>query len=322
MAHKLYTNESGETSFGFVGSRDAIWHGLGQQLEKNSSIEEWVVQAGFDWDIKETPVRFCGLDGELSTSETKKVLYRSDIGSELSVVGSDYKVVQPKEILEFFRDIIDGETMYLDTAGILFGGRRFFANASTNKSDYVGSKEDTINCNILLVTSCDSSLASQAAVVSTRVVCANTLKLALAEQNANRVRVTHRQNFNPEMIKSRLGLIDSAWGNFIESANKMASKKISNSDAQALVNQLVYKDVAAPTPQEVTKSNLIFDLYNGNGMGSQMQIGNLYGLLNAFTEAADHHNKVRSDDNKVWSKFYGAGDKMKQDAFDLLLSLA
>ena len=319
MAHELYTNESGETSFGFVGDRSAIWHGLGQQLNQDSSISDWVQQAGFDWDVVETPVAYKGIDGQYRDSEEKKVLFRGDTGAELSVVGMGYKVVQPKEILEFFSDIVNGTDLYLDTAGILFGGRRFFANANAAKSAYVGVKEDTICGNILLVTSVDGTLASQAGFYSQRTVCNNTLRIALSEESTNRVRVTHRQVFDPTVIKQKLGLIDNAWGQFVEDANLLASKKISDADVSAFVQTLVYADPAKPTPQQVTQHNTIMDLYK-NGMGASMTIGNMYGALNAVTEYADHHNRIRSADNKVWAKFHGATDKMKQEAFDMLMA--
>ena len=56
MAHELTTRENGFTEMAFVG--ETPWHGLGQQLTHDSTIEEWQVASGMDWTIEQTPVCF------------------------------------------------------------------------------------------------------------------------------------------------------------------------------------------------------------------------------------------------------------------------
>jgi phage/plasmid-like protein (TIGR03299 family) len=322
MAHEI-SMVNGQANFAFVGSRSEIWHGLGQELAAGASIEEWKRSAGFEWSALETPVMFNGLNG-IQASDEKKVLYRSDTGTELAVVGSNYKVVQPGQVLEFFRDLVEGTGIVLDTAGQLFGGRRFFASANTKKAQYIGNKDDIVLGNLLLATSVDGTLATNAGFFSTRVVCNNTLRMALhgEEKKGTRVRVTHRQIFNPEAIKRDLGLIDSSWESFIENMNKLASKQVSDTDAKAFVADLVLvtgKD-NKPTPQSVTIMDKIMNNYS-NGRGADMTKGNLWGVLNAVTEYADHQNRVRTPDQKAWDKFYGKINDLKNEAAEKLLEL-
>ena len=89
----------------FVGQTP--WHGLGNQLPAKQPIEVWARKAGMDWSIRETPVcyRTNGIDQDhgVLTFGDQKVLYRSDTGAALSVVGDRYKVVQPRDVLEFYR---------------------------------------------------------------------------------------------------------------------------------------------------------------------------------------------------------------------------
>jgi phage/plasmid-like protein (TIGR03299 family) len=84
----------------YVG--DTPWHQLGSALPPRQPIEVWMKRAGMDWTIRETPVRFmaeqAGSLGSIQTYPDQKVLYRSDTKAPLSVVGSRYQVVQPKEI--------------------------------------------------------------------------------------------------------------------------------------------------------------------------------------------------------------------------------
>lgn len=324
MAHEI-SFANGQANFAFTGSRDAIWHGHGQALEQGASIEQWAEAAGFNWAAVETPVLFNNIiTGKVEQSQDKKALYRSDNGAELAIIGKDFKVVQPMEVLEFFRDLVDGTGMYLDTAGQLFGGRRFFASANTQKAAYIGNKNDTVKGNLLLATALDGTLATNAGFFSTRVVCQNTLRFALSEDsNAKRVRVTHRTEFNPALIKKNLGLVDSAWEAFIERANKLASKQIDDAGAKEIFAKLILvkNEEGKTTVQSQNRFDLVCNLYK-NGKGADMTQGNLWGVLNAVTEYADHHNRVRSSDNKAWEKFYGSINSLKNEAFETCLLAA
>ena len=90
----------------YVGSTP--WHGLGNQLTEGEPLEVWLQQAGMAWTIRESPVLFEANDAHRSFAETK-VLFRSDSLAPLSVVSQRYKVVQPSEVLEFYRDLVEVE---------------------------------------------------------------------------------------------------------------------------------------------------------------------------------------------------------------------
>ena len=85
------------------------WHGLGNQLATQQPLEVWMSEAGMDWEIRETPVRFisseAGALGQISSFPDQKVLFRSDNREPLSVVSNRFKVVQPREVLEYYRDL-------------------------------------------------------------------------------------------------------------------------------------------------------------------------------------------------------------------------
>ena len=87
----------------YVGA--TTWHTLGNQLPAKQPIEVWAKQAGMDWKILETAVRYmteqAGSLGAIMTFDDQNVLYRSDTKAPLSVVSSRYQVVQPQSVLEF-----------------------------------------------------------------------------------------------------------------------------------------------------------------------------------------------------------------------------
>lgn len=93
------------------------------------------------------------------------------------MVSQRYKVVQPREVLEFYRDLSEVAGFELETAGVLKAGRRFWALARTGKSTALKGN-DTVHGYLLLATSCDGTLATMAIPTSVRVVCNNTLAVA------------------------------------------------------------------------------------------------------------------------------------------------
>ena len=100
MAHQVQ-------QMAYVG--ETPWHGLGNELTPQQPIEVWAEQSGMSFQILETPVRFmaesAGPLGSIKTFTDQRVLYRSDTQDALSVVSNRYQVVQPSEVLEFYRDL-------------------------------------------------------------------------------------------------------------------------------------------------------------------------------------------------------------------------
>lgn len=89
------------------------------------------------------------------------MLYRSDTKAPLSVVSNRYQIVQPREVLEFYRDLTEVSGYELETAGVLKGGRKFWALARTGQTTKLKGN-DQVNGYLLLATSCDGTLATTA----------------------------------------------------------------------------------------------------------------------------------------------------------------
>ncbi|HCF4947163.1 TPA: DUF932 domain-containing protein, partial [Pseudomonas aeruginosa] len=164
----------------YVG--EAPWHGLGSRLSPKQPLEVWQREAGMDWQIQESPVHFkadaVGHLGSIHSFPEQKVLYRSDTKAPLSVVSQRYQVVQPREVLEFYRDLTQVSGYELETAGVLKGGRKFWALARTGQNTSLKGN-DLVNGYLLLATSCDGTLATTATPTTVRVVCNNTLTIAV-----------------------------------------------------------------------------------------------------------------------------------------------
>lgn len=312
-------------SMAYVG--DTPWHGLGNRLTEKQSIDVWAHEAGMDWKINETPVRFSAQHwsgGEMLNSfADQKVLYRSDTLDALSVVSKRYKVVQPMDILEFYRDLTEQSGFELETAGVLKGGRKLWALARTGQSLLLKGK-DVTNGYVLLATACDGTLATTAQLTSVRVVCNNTLAVALG-QGSGAVKVPHSTTFDPIAVKQQLGLSVSDWDLFKSQLTALSGRKVKDSETNKYLVQVFsdpYASKDAP-PINERAMNRALELFQGHGRGSRLASsqGTAFGLLNAVTEFVDHERRARSTDHRLDSAWFGQGAALKQKAMQTALAL-
>lgn len=299
------------------------WHGLGNQLASQQPLEVWAKQAGLDFQIKETPVRFMtesvGSLGAIMSYPEHKVLFRSDSNAPLSVVSQRYKVVQPREILEFYRDLTEISGYELETAGVLKGGRTIWALARTGQSCSLKGN-DVNNAYVLLATGCDGTLATTAQFTSIRVVCNNTLAVALAG-SSGAVKVRHSTTFDPAAVKAQLGISVTSWDNFMYQMKTLSERKVKTTEAFNYFLR-VFSDPSNPAvltnERAMTKA---MSLYEGQGRGAELASskGTVFGLLNSVTEYVDHESRARSTDHRLNSAWFGQGATLKQKALDQAL---
>jgi len=318
MAHELTQRSNGFVEMAFVG--ETPWHKLGQELEEGASIEQWQVAAGMDWSIERSPVRF-NAQGNDQIYSGQSVLYRSDDNTPLSVVSNRYKPVQPREVLGFFRDLVAENGFKIHTAGTLMGGKRMWALAETGKFGEV-CKGDGIGGFLLLSTSCDKTLATTARFTTVRVVCNNTLTAAV-NRDVNQVSFSHIQQFDHVAVKAQLGNAVESFGSFMEMAKHLQKAKLSAEEAKDFVSFLVATSVQlADEEYDVTTNRAykkILALFNEEAKGIELVGHTKWGMVNAVTEYYDHFNPTRSDDARLNSAWFGAGERAKNQALDLLL---
>ena len=229
MAHQIET-------MAYVGATP--WHGLGNQLTQQQPIEVWAQQAGMDWRIESSNVSYMAQNERgqsiIMPYDEQRVLYRSDTHAPLSVVSQRYQEVQPAEILEFYRDLTEQSGFALETAGVLKGGKKFWALARTGQTTALKGK-DVSNGYVLLATACDGTLATTAQFTAIRVVCNNTLAIALrgASANAGVVKVPHSTKFDADSVKQQLGISVRGWDEHMYEMKQLTQRKVSQSEAAA-----------------------------------------------------------------------------------------
>ena len=341
MAHQI-------EQMAYVGQTP--WHGLGNQLSQNQPIEVWAQQAGMDWRIESSDVSYMAKNNRgqniIMPYEEQRVLYRSDTHAPLSVVSQRYQEVQPKEILNFYKDLTEQSGFELETAGVLKGGKKFWALAKTGQTSALKGK-DVSNGYILLATACDGTLATTAQFTSIRVVCNNTLAIALKGQSSSAgvVKVPHSTKFDAQKIKQQLGISVRAWEDHMYEMKQLSQRKVTQQEAAAYFDAVFnntnlsqaeqdegiiqfYRNVANQVESTKTEPNgramsKVMTMFNGHGRGAELSSAKdtAYGLLCSITEFADHERRAMSQDHRLDSAWFGAGAGLKQRGLEQALRM-
>jgi phage/plasmid-like protein (TIGR03299 family) len=332
----------------YVG--ETPWHGLGNQLTAHQPIEVWAQQAGMDWRIESSDVSYMAKNQRgqsiIMPFEEQRVLYRSDTHAPLSVVSQRYQEVQPIEILEFYHDLTEQSGFELETAGVLKGGKKLWALARTGQSTALKGK-DLSHGYMLLATACDGSLATTAQFTSIRVVCNNTLAIALKGTHASAgvVKVPHSTKFDAQKVKQQLGISVNSWDEHMYEMKQLTQRKVSQQEAAAYFDAVFnnstmidpeeniiqfYRQVANNAQSQANKTEpngramtKAMNMFNGQGRGAELSSAKdtAYGLLCSMTEFVDHERRAMSTDHRLDSAWFGAGAGLKQRALDNALQL-
>ena len=169
----------------FYAGREKPWHGLGTQVEEAPTSADALRLAGLDWTVQRKPIQVCG--GRKVDNFFANV--RSSDGAVLGVVSDRYQVVQNAEAFAFTDALIGGEgQVHYETAGSLMGGRKIWLLAKLPDTEIVGDKTEPYLC---FSNTHDGSGAIRVCMTPIRVVCNNTLNIAL--NGAKRATVTDEQ---------------------------------------------------------------------------------------------------------------------------------
>lgn len=335
MSHEIDMS-NGRANMAFVGATP--WHGLGQHMDENAPLEIWRTQAGMDWSLCETPVIYASpgfernedsdLPEGMSRFNDKKVLYRSDTGTPLACVSAKYNVVQPEQVLEFYRDLIETGGFKMRTAGVLFGGKKYWALADIGEHAKVKGNE--FGGYLLLATACDGSMATVAQFTSIEVVCNNTLRMAVQGDDGKtkpRLSIPHSAVFDADKVKRELGLSHSSWLRYIDEVKLLADRTVNKKETiQWLIDTFGDPQVAIEDQRagDAAIMKQIYELFNGEARGAELEgrKGTLLGLVSATTEYYDYHTGHRTTDGRLEKAWFGETAAKKQQAWDNALILA
>jgi phage/plasmid-like protein (TIGR03299 family) len=307
MAHELET-VNGQTAFASL--REPAWHGLGTVFTEEVTTAEMLKLAHLDnWNVRLEDVAIPeGFASDRSFSfVTRTNPFNSEQNDVLGVVGERYVPLQNEDLFDFGDLMLDGGGRW-ETAGSIKGGRQVFGSLALERETVLDPNgvSDKVNTYLLINTSHDGSVAIQASITPVRVVCANTLNLALSSLKGNKgvkqsfkIRHTATASGKVQQAREALGLANTYMDKFDKLAQEMISKEITKAKFDEIV-ALAYpapeKDAKGSFKKYNDKVDLIQSIYVGEYNNTIS--GTAWGAFNALTERLDWYRSGRGGDNE------------------------
>lgn len=363
MAHNL-ENRNGKWSFVENGMKERAWHGLGQVYDGAIPVREALKLSQADYHVSMHPVAAITpeiMDAlELGTLTTDMILdamiqgrtatVRDDNHKALGIVSDRYGIVQNEDAFKFVDTLCSGEladkehTPVIETAGVLGNGERVFVTARFPEKIRLDNKgNDMVDMNMVFTTSHDGSGAVQCVVTPVRVVCNNTLNMALANCSG-RLSLRHTSGVtgrldllnkeNADFAYRALNLFDVYQKSLEAQLQHLRNIRVTDKMLDSIVAQLtlsetnleVYQKTGNLNHKDITTRGR--NLYNGMMDAIHGGIGQLYGktgtglwVVNGITTYFQNDAKYKDNTAKMDSIMQGMAKLKLQKAYDMLMAV-
>jgi phage/plasmid-like protein (TIGR03299 family) len=298
------------------------WHGLGVEVIGDLTPAQMMDKAGLNWEVQKKDM-FFEVPGGPRFVSGRKALVRSSDEKLLDVIGDDWNPLQNADAFEFFNDFIAAGDMEMHTAGALDGGRRVFALAKV-KDAFEVFKGDVVEQYLLFSNPHKYGYSIDVRMTPTRVVCMNTLTMALKGVSEHMVKVHHRSTFDAQTVKEQLGVAQEKLASYKEAAQFLGSKKYKKENIVEFFNTVFPRtsnknekkgeeNISRNTKQAME----IMDTQPGAEYGR----GTYWQLFNTVTYMTDH-TLGRSADTRMSSAWFGSNHKKKLDALQSAIKMA
>ena len=315
MSHDLNSTE-GRVSFTYFG--DVPWHKLGRRLDRPATAAEAMEGANLDYTVVKKPLRAIIHGRQYAEVPNAFATVRSDTNQVLGVVGSRYEPVQNRDAFCFFDPLVDRDEALFHSAGALGRGERIWLLAKLPDYIKVGRKQDPVEQYLLLYNSHDGSSHIRVKLTPIRVVCNNTLSVALSGSEQE-VRIKHTQSAQEKLQDAHkiLGLTNQLYQELDHIFNRMSLRKVTDKQLLDYANQLIPDNPEAESnarTQNLRKK--IIEIHDSKA-DAAIHRGTVFGAFNAVTELTDHYSNMEDMNKQLKSMWFGSGERLKKQAFQL-----
>jgi len=294
--------------------REVPWHGLGTCVQEAPTSADALRLAGLDWNVIQKPIQVCG--GKKIPNMKANV--RDSDGSVLGVVSDSYSIVQNTDAFAFTDSLIDGEVRY-ETAGSLNNGKRIWLLAKMPEVQVVGDAVDPYLC---FSNTHDGSGAIKVCMTPIRVVCNNTLNIAL-NSAVRKWSTRHIGNLDEKMAEARvcLELAGSYMDGLATYADHMANTRVTDDQLQKILDEMFPVDDDF-TARKNTTSQKARDEFMVCYLRPDIAqfINTAWGVVNAMSDMVTHSEPLRNTKNyraNNWGRIMD-GHKMLDRTVELL----
>lgn len=297
---------------------------IGHDISSAQSIREALELARLDWRVTKAPV--FAMHGQTHVEVPDKyATIRTDNSTPLGVVGARYEVVQNDRAFSTVDAIVREGNLKFVRGGDLDGGSRVWLQASMGPID-LGRDSSPVNRFLLFANSHDGTTSVTMGMTPVRVVCQNTLNLAMRGIKKSGFTIKHTKRADDLITEAQraLGIAHSYYDAFAEEANRLLARRFTDDMMKELGLGLIPK---ARTGDDSTRSknrrDELVQLFT-TGKGHGPIAGTAWAALNAAIEFSDHaretrvHGESDREEGRVAASWFGSGAAFKQQAYDLV----
>lgn len=292
------------------------WHGLGYSVSNDLTPDEMMVAAKVDWEVSKSPA-VVQINGEYVDSG-KSALIRSSDNKILDVISNDWNPTQNRDAFDFFKQYTDEGHMNMETAGSLDGGRNVWALAKINQSFRI-LKDDIIEGYLLFSNPHQYGRAINVRFTPIRVVCNNTLTLAINSASKASVSVNHRKVFAPSEVATSLGIASQQMKMYEARANFLSQKSFTQAQLTEYLKK-VFPIVSGESNELSRPASTVMEIMESQP-GAEFGRGSFWQAFNGVTYATDHL-LGRSADSRLKSAWFGINQNRKIVAMQTALEMA
>lgn len=326
MAHNLYI-ENGNAHMMYVGQLP--WHKLGTPLHEPATSAEAIKAAGLDWTVRKVPLYAIEGQGVAHVPRYYGVAPEDRWGKPdcpvFGIVSEDYHPLQNVEAFDFFDSIVGQKVAMYHTAGALGKGEHVWILAKLPGTMEITSS-DALDKYVLLSTGHDGRTCVRVILTPVRVVCQNTLTLAL-QSGEEIARAYHTRSMNRQLDSARqkVQALMKGFDTMQASFRAMAKRKMDVAAAKAYVERVfpIPEDLAdrkVPAWIIEDRANCVYLFHSGKGNDDPAAKETLWAAYNGITEYVDHW-RDRSERQHMYTVCLGRGFQIKSRAFSEALQM-
>jgi phage/plasmid-like protein (TIGR03299 family) len=309
------------------------WHNLGNVVREAPDAAAAIRLAGLDWDVLENPVFGLAADGTYKPITSHKLLTRSTDGEQLGVVSQDFGVLQNIKAFNFFDPFLKSGEASLETAGSLRKGKTIWVLAHMNRNPLDVGNGDLVRKFFLLSNGHDGSMSLRIGFTPIRVVCCNTLDMAINNNDSKLIRIFHTRKIQENLDKVRdiVNMADAKFEATAEQYRALAMADVEPDDIAKFV-KVVFSAPAKENEtseeaqrREIREKKMIEDITRlfETGRGSDLKAANgtWWGLYNSATEYLTYE-KGRTNETRLNQLWFGDNKRVSKRAFEYAMKAA
>lgn len=299
MAHNLDTTNDRAS---FVSAREDAWHRLGTVLDHSFTAEEAMKEGLLGgWDVRAIPLEVAdpATGVVVPVSDRRAILRTNPVNRQpeyLASVGNAYHIIQNEEHAELLNALVDESGAHFETAGAINGGRQVFITMKLPGHLMVGGV-DQVDTYLAAVNSHDGSTPFTIMTTPVRIVCENTLNIALGARTGM-YRVRHTSGAQKMILGQAREALDISF-KYLDDFQEQAERLINTEMTQMEFEKIVTKEFGVPddAPKAaVTRAEDRLDQFAelfGNAATHEAVRNTAWAGFNALTEWYDHQAPTR-----------------------------